>query len=273
MLNQSNKLRHHIQDTLENTTNLQPPWDDDTPIGNGLSVVLLLVSMYRFESGREPEPCIILNKRSQKVRQPGDICCPGGGIMPRFDRFAAHLLRLPYSPLRQWDHYSRWAQRAPQSMSRLGLLLATALREGMEEMRLNPLGVVFQGMLPPEQLVMFNRIIYPLVGWVKHQQRFFPNWEVAHIVRIPVRDLLVPDNYIGLRLIMSSNDNGRSKNPPMDFPAFQHRTDKGLEILWGATFRITMNFLDRVFDFSPPPPDNGVIIEKRLTEHYITGRG
>ena len=88
-------------------------------------------------------------------------------------------------------------------MPRLRLLLATALREGAEEMRLNPLGVGFQGMLPPEHLVMFNRTIYPMVGWVQRQQRFFPNWEVERIVRIPVRALLVPTDYIRLRLTMA----------------------------------------------------------------------
>ena len=273
ILDQPEKLRAHIQHSLQGAPNPLPQWDDGAPIGNDLSVVLFLVGMHRSEPQRSPESCVILNKRSLKVRQPGDICCPGGGIMPRLDHWISHLLKLPFSPLRQWDYFHTWQQRAPDSMPRLGLLLATALREGLEEMRLNPMGVAFQGILPPEQLVMFNRVIYPLVGWIKYQQRFFPNWEVERIVRVPIRQLLNPDNYILLRLIPRANNHGRSADMPSDFPAFRHQSDEGTEILWGATYRIAMNFLSRVFNFIPPSTYNGVTVEKRLTSAYLTGRG
>ena len=37
-------------------------------------------------------PCFIFNKRSSKVKQPGDLCFPGGRINPRLDRFLAWSL-------------------------------------------------------------------------------------------------------------------------------------------------------------------------------------
>lgn len=266
-------LRMHIQRALQTGTHGQPLWDDGHPIDNSLSVVFFLIGVCRTAPDRPPEPCVILNKRSSKVRQPGDICCPGGGIAPRFDHFTARLLRLPLAPLRQWGYYRFWQQRAPQSIPRLSLLLATALREGFEEMRMNPLGVHFQGMLPPEQLVMFKRMIYPLVGWVRRQRHFFPNWEVERIVRIPIRDLLNPAGYIGLRLKMTRRGATGGGEEFKEFPAFRYQSPAGTEILWGATYRITMNFLDRVFSFVPPDTGRGSAVEKRLTENYLTGKG
>ena len=173
-----------------------------------LSVVLFLLNVSPDSPGRSPEPCLILNKRSARVPQPGDLCCPGGGIEPRFDRLAAHLLRLPLSPLRQWPHYRTWQAKAPRQAARLRLLMAAALREGVEEMRLNPLGVRFLGGLPPVHLVMFKRTIVPFVAWVHRQQQFRPNWEVERIVRIPLRTLLVPDGYMALRLRMEGGNAG-----------------------------------------------------------------
>ena len=59
------------------------------------SVVLFLLGNCPAESGDRPEPCLILNKRSARVRQAGDLCCPGGGITPGLDRPAAGLLKYP----------------------------------------------------------------------------------------------------------------------------------------------------------------------------------
>jgi len=266
-------LQVHIQRALQAGANPVSLWDDGHPINNSLSVVFFLLGVYRLAPDQPMEPCVIFNKRSSRVRQPGDICCPGGGIAPRFDHLAAHLLRLPRAPLRQWDYYGYWQQHAPQSLPRLRLLLATALREGFEEMRLNPWGVRFQGMLPSEHLVMFKRMIYPLVGWVKRQQHFTPNWEVARIVRIPIRDLLHPTGHIGLRLKMVHSHTEKGGGKFQYFPAFRHPSPDGTEILWGATYRITMNFLDRVFGFVPPDTGNRTVVEKCLTEAYLTGAG
>ena len=266
-------LRSHIQQALQAVSEgPRPVWDETRPEDHGMSVVVFLMGLQHTTCDQPPEPCLIFNKRSRKVRQPGDICCPGGGVAPRFDRWVAELLRLPLSPLRRWSYYPYWRKRSPEQLARLRLLMATALREGFEEMRLNPLAVTFQGMLPPEKLVLFRRTIVPMVAWVGGQRRFVPNWEVEKIVRIPVRDLLAPRGYARVRLQMDSPKAGMRAGA-QEFPAFRHRSREGSEILWGATYRITMNFLETVFGFRAPPPGGSEVIEKRLTSNYLTGQG
>ena len=48
----------------------------------------------------------------------------------------------------------------------LALFLAVALRETWEEMGLNPLNIKFLGMLPEQGLIVFDRSIFPMVGWL-----------------------------------------------------------------------------------------------------------
>ncbi|MEE9610075.1 MAG: hypothetical protein V3W19_02430, partial [Desulfatiglandales bacterium] len=164
------------------------------------SAVLFPLREYLGDAGCPSEPCMVFNKRSRKVRQPGDLCFPGGSISPRLDPHMAKLLTLPLLPLSRWPHWSTWREQRPEEARRLALLFATSLRESLEEMRLNPLGVKFLGPLPSQGLVMFHRVIYPMVVWINHQKLFFPNWEVEKIVYIPLRNLLNPENYACYRL-------------------------------------------------------------------------
>jgi hypothetical protein len=272
-LNHPAAFRQHVCRSL--ALQSEPPVGDGTAVAEtkGQSVVLLPIGPGRSHAGRTPQPCMILNKRSQKVRQPGDICCPGGGIEPRIDALLSGLLRLPGSPLRRWAYYSRWRRRRGQELDRLRLLLATALREGLEEMRLNPLRVRFLGTLPPESLVMFRRVIHPLVIWVDGQRRFHPNWEVERVVRIPLRQFLNPERYICCRLTMPTARESDSETRRLDFPALRFLTPQGTEILWGATFRITMAFMHQVFDFRPPGLETLEVVERQLPPHYLKGTG
>jgi hypothetical protein len=138
-------------------------------------------------------------------------------------------------------------------------------------MRLNPFGVRFLGPLPPQSLVMFQRIIYPIVAWVQRQKRFFPNWEVDKVVYVPLRDFLNPNNYRRYRLPMQTLANERSSNLGRDYPCFRFQTDSDTEILWGATYRITTLFIEYVFGFKPPIFETLPIIEGRLDQNYLTG--
>ncbi len=263
----------HLAWRLAATDN--PGFAPDAALGqkDGLSVVLLLVGDERLSRAHDAVPCLILNKRSQKVRQPGDICCPGGGVEPVLDRVLARLLRLPGSPLRRWRCYPHWRRAHPRDLRRLELLLATALREGLEEMRLNPMAVRFLGSLPPEPLVMFRRVIQPLVVWVHGQRRFYPNWEVERVVRIPLNALMDPTRYICYRLTLPGSSAGRVDGGRIDFPAFRFATPHGNEILWGATYRIAMAFLKRVMGFTAPALDALEVIEHALPPQYMTGDG
>jgi len=234
------------------------------------SAVLFLLGTQPPGSSSVFEPCLILNKRSKKVKQAGDLCCPGGSISFPLDRCVAGLLGLPGFPLSRWAGWSRWRRRSKKAAGGLAILLAAGLREGLEEMRLNPLGVKFLGPLPPQRLTTFDRVIYPLVGWVFRKQRFVPNWEVEKMVYIPLKKLLDPSNYACCRIRM----NAVSKNgtpPERDMPCFIHGQAGELEQLWGATYRIAMAFIAQVFGFKPPAIENLPVVHNELDENYRTG--
>ncbi len=213
------------------------------------------------------DPCLILNKRSRRVRQPGDLCCPGGSVSPAVDTALAKVLTLPLFPLRQWPRWSLWRRHHPDAAGHLALLLATCLRESFEEMRLNPLGVRFLGPLFPQRLVMFEREIHPMVGWVGGQRRFRPNWEVEKIVHIPLKTLLDPERYAAYHLDIGGGSGTRRR----EFPCFLYQGADGRELLWGVTFRIIASFLESVFGFRPPDPATLPAIPGSLSRNYFSG--
>jgi hypothetical protein len=176
-------------------------------------------------------------------------------------------LRLPQSPLTRWPHWRDWRRERLRQAEWLRLLLATGLRESVEEMRLNPFGVTFLGPLPVQLLVMFNRVIYPMAVWVSGQKRFYPNWEVAKIVYIPLRNLFDPTQYARYHLRIQNPSAGDILNT---FPCFRYEKAGEAEILWGATYRITIGFLKRVFDFEPPDMHSLPEIQGRLGKSYLS---
>lgn len=116
---------------------------------------------------------------------------------------------------------------------------------------------------------MFKRAIYPLVGWVQRQKRFFPNWEVEKIVRIPVDALIDPGNYVCCRISFQDENSDSPEIPYRDMPGFVHRGNGGTETLWGATYRLTERFLSTVFDFTPPPITTLPVVRLRLNSRYL----
>ena len=238
---------------------------------NGTSAVLVLVGPQNGPGGQRDTPCLILNKRSQQVRQPGDLCCPGGGISESVDPFLARLMTLPGMPLHRWPAWPLWQRRRLHGR-RLALLLATAIREGWEEMRVNPFGLTFLGPLVPERLVMFRREIFPLVCWISRQTRFRPNWEVERIVAVPLDHLLDSRRYCCYRLETDGGEGLGGRRASTDFPAFLLSGNKHREVLWGATYRITVGFLERVFGFQPPAVDRRPVISGSLGRRYLESR-
>ena len=237
------------------------------------SAVLFLLGPSPTKKKYLPEPCLILTKRSVKVKQPGDLCCPGGRISARLDPFLAKLLSLPGTPLTRWPCWSEWRQKRPREIRTLALLFATSLRESFEEIRLNPLGLKFLGPLRPQRLVMFKRIIYPLVCWVSLQKRFYLNWEVDKIVHIPIKHLLNPSRYACYRIQISTSDTDTPQLHTNDYPCFIHEEPNGSEVLWGATFRIVVDFLDMAYGFKLPDMESLPVIFGTLDENYLTGGG
>jgi 8-oxo-dGTP pyrophosphatase MutT (NUDIX family) len=241
-----------------------------SPVPKGMnsttaSAVILLLGDY------QGEVCLFLNKRSHRVKQPGDLCCPGGGIRPVWDRWAGRLIQIPPFPLGRWPYWKAWRRATPPPMPDLPVMLAAALREGFEEMRLNPLGVKFLGILPPQDLVLFQRIIFPMVAWVPRQKKFRVNWEVEKMVFVPLATLLNPNNY--RRFVLSLEAHTPPSTPgSMTLPCVLHETSAGREFLWGATYRIVVDFLETVFAFHPPPLDHLETVSRILDSTYLNGR-
>jgi hypothetical protein len=258
-------LTKQIVDRLHIHNSRQPIFTMEGPDLATASAVLLLLGQQPEKANHPEELCFIFNKRSANVRQSGDLCCPGGRVSPHLDALLAKLLRLPMLPLARWPFWRGWRKQQPHNANRLRFLLATGLRESVEEMRLNPFGLKFLGPLPPQHLVMFQQVIYPMVIWVTRQKRFYPNWEVEKIVCIPLRDFFNPAQYARYRLRIETPSRGEYVNT---FPCLRYEKEDKAEILWGATFRITMVFLNYVFGFSPPDFDSLPEIRGHLSPVY-----
>ena len=136
-------------------------------------------------------------------------------------------------------------------------------------MRLNPLGVRFLGPLPPQKLRLRGQYIFPMAGWVERQRHFVPNWEVEKIVYLPLRNLLDPSNYGVFRLLPNGDSHNELVGLAPCYPCYRHAADGDLEILWGATYRIVMDFLKAVFDFTPPGTKHLPRFDWQLSETYF----
>jgi hypothetical protein len=153
----------------------------------------------------------------------------------------------------------------------MSLLLATGLRESWEEMRLNPLFVRFLGPLPSQCLLLFRRVIHPMVGWVQWQKHFVPSWEVEKIVTLPLRSLLDPRRYARYRLHVPPHMEWRFNGKPDDFPCFIFSNENQTELLWGVTYRIVTLLVELVFGFTPPDMASLRLISGVLNEGYVQG--
>jgi hypothetical protein len=261
-------LREHISEALHEKSLGGGGFPEDVFLSPVTSSVLFLLGGHCKGSS---EACVVFNKRSFRVRQPGDLCFPGGRVAPRLDFLLSKVLKSPLSPLARWRFWPQWRDYRREQANRLSLLLATSLRESVEEMRLNPFGVTFLGPMPSEDLLLFRRVLYPMVAWINRQKRFLPNWEVEKIVYVPLGELLNPESYARYRLHFKGAGKNGKEPYVQDFPCFRHQNEREREVLWGATFRIVTSFLETVFGFSAPSMDSLPVITNTLNERYLNG--
>ncbi len=269
LLNDPARLKNTIMASLHQRMLHVPLFPRGITNARNSSAVLCLLGLH--SQGSQSEPCLVFNKRSLSVKQPGDLCFPGGRVSPKLDALLAFFLKLPCFPLNRWPYWGGWRKSRLKEARRMALVLGTALRESLEEMRLNPLDVQFLGALPPQDLRIFRRVIYPMVGWVKHQKRFFTNWEVESVLYVPLRDLLNQDHYRCYRLRYDTSPEHRMFGKTQDVPCFLHHREGVHEVLWGATFRIVMAFLDAIFGFPQPDPAALAVIRGVLDRNYLKG--
>lgn len=115
-------------------------------------------------------------------------------------------------------------------------VVAAALREAMEETGLDPSGVEILGMLPKVPVPVSNFIVTPVLGWWARQSpvNVVDYGESAQVFRVPVRDLLDPDNRVTATLERS----GQTYRGP----AF---AVNGL-VVWGFTAGILTHVFDEL---------------------------
>lgn len=213
------------------------------------------------KSVTDDELGIVLNKRSRYVIQPGDLCFPGGGIKKPLDKALSFFTGFLLNSI----------SRYPAELRKvLSLLFATALREAWEEVRLNPFRVKICGVLSPYRLIMFRKTIVPVVGLIKPPVIMLGNsHEVEKIVWIPFSELMDSDRYARYRLY-NYPPGSQSGDQYQDFLCFIHQDGVATEILWGATFRMVMDFMSRFFEFFPPPAETLPIVPGILSDRYLS---
>jgi 8-oxo-dGTP pyrophosphatase MutT (NUDIX family) len=263
-------LRKRVIDALSDGCGLEALlYNEDCLDSVRTSSVLLLLGELPSERGGVPEVCLILNKRSKDVKQPGDLCCPGGAV-ERFDHFLARILSCRGSSLSRWPCWSELKAKEPGNAQFLSLFYAAGVREAWEEMGLNPFRLTFLGPLPTQCLTFFSRSIHPMVVWVSGQKRFRLSWEVERIVRFPLRALLNPFNYALYRVYVPVHLEWRFGGASTrDFPCFIYRIAGRAEVLWGATYYIVTRFLNTAFGFQVPDIEKLPLVPASVKDEYV----
>ncbi len=237
----------------------------------------ILLPLYFQDTGRSGEKdrggyVFLLNKRSSKVLQPGDLCAPGGGIHPLLDSLSQKLLRSGVVPGLGGGGVKRARSRGKGTYEKILFVLGNALRESWEELRLSPFNVEFLGPLPTYCLQSRRWIMFPVVGLVKRLWKFRFSWEVDKIVPIPLEAFFQPENYAVYSLEVPEKLVAAGIPNPWEFPCLVYREDGEEEILWGATFKVIQSFFQIAFDFRFPSPDGKKVIHRPLASNYLTGR-
>ncbi|MBI5968572.1 MAG: hypothetical protein HY882_12050 [Deltaproteobacteria bacterium] len=232
------------------------PWE-----GAGILLPLYFSDQYVF----------LLNKRSRRVQQAGDLCAPGGGIHSFWDTLFQKVLRSGLLPWTRGPGFDLAKQRGKEVYKKILFFLGNALRESWEEIRLSPFNVEFLGPLPTYRLQSRRRIIFPAVGKVRQNWQPKLSWEVERIVPIPLQAFFHTENYALYSLEVPENLIAHGIPNPWEFPCLVYREDEEEEILWGATFNVIRSFLRIVFDLPLPSPDGLRVIRKPLVSHYFSG--
>jgi 8-oxo-dGTP pyrophosphatase MutT (NUDIX family) len=230
--------------------------------------VLLPLLIREVSSGEKGQYVFQLIKRSSLVQQPGDLSLPGGMLHPLLDRLLRPILfHGPFPILGGKARGHALRQNAP-AFPLIALFLTTALRESWEEIRLSPSRVRFLGPLPSYSLNLFRRTIFPLAGFVENPKPPHPNREVEKIVEIPLSSFYREEQFGCFRI----GGPGSAGRESLEYPCLIHRDSDGAdEVLWGATFRIIISFLEIVMDYRLPEWRNGPVIARSLRPDYLTG--
>lgn len=262
-----------IEHIIERLGTAHINYRDDTGVSgkNFAAGVLIPLLFTAGKAGEESGLSFLLSKRSAAVSQSGDLSGPGGKLEPSWDRLLRFFIVHGFPSVMKGEARRHAAKRGKPSFDAISLFLANAVRESWEEIRLSPFNLRFLGPLPPRSLVMFTKMIFPVVGLIEKRWDFRPNREVDKLVEIPLNAFYHEENY-GLLCIGAPEDPSDRPERNGGYPCLIHADSDGEEeILWGATFSIITSFLHIVFDFSPPRISSERIISRPLPSNYGGG--
>jgi 8-oxo-dGTP pyrophosphatase MutT (NUDIX family) len=242
------------------------PWD-----GAGVLLPLYFAEDEGSEKDGSGQYAFLLNKRSKRVQQAGDLCAPGGGAHPFIDRLSQQILRFGLLPLARGPGFKQARQKGKATYKKILFFLGNALRESWEEIHLSPFNVEFLGALKTYRLRSRRWIIFPVVGRVKRAWQPKLSWEVEKIVPIPLQAFFLPENYAVYSLEVPGNLIAQGIPSPWEFPCLVFNDGREEEILWGATFNIIRSFLNIVFDHPLPFPDGLRVVHRPLVSNYFSG--
>ncbi|MDO9515358.1 MAG: CoA pyrophosphatase [Syntrophales bacterium] len=233
--------------------------------------VLIPLFFTAGQSRNDGELSFLLSKRSAAVSQSGDLSGPGGKLEPFWDHLLRFFIIRGFPSLMRGDARMYAGKRGKTAFDTITLFLANAVRESWEEIRLSPFNLRFLGPLPPRNLLMFTKTIFPVVGLIEKRWGFRPNREVDKLIEIPLDAFYHEENY-GLLSIRSQEDAAGSSGNDRCFPCLIHTDSDGEEeILWGATFSIITSFMGIVFDFELPQIQPERTITRPLQPDYLGG--
>ncbi|MBW6486549.1 MAG: CoA pyrophosphatase [Syntrophobacterales bacterium] len=239
---------------------------NDRRLAAGVLMPLIFRKSSLGKAGTTGSFVILLIKRSSTVAQAGDLSFPGGMLNPIGDRILRYIFLYRLLPALRHNAASATDGKKSKSSRLITLFMTTALREAWEETGLSPFHTELIGPLPTYNLIFFKRTIFPIAGFVKNHGLLCPNSEVEKIVEIPLASFYNPAA-IGSLEIETPGQN----TPPIAYPCLIHYGNDGKEeILWGATFNITVDFLSIVMDYRLPENRKGPVISRKLSSGYLS---
>jgi len=173
----------------------------------------VLAPVIEHKGEREQGYSVLFTKRSEQLGEhPGQMSFPGGG-------------------------------REPHDTD----LQATALRESHEEIGLRPAEATVVGSLDDIE-TSTHYLVRPFVATVPDRQYTPDHNEVAKIVRLPVAELIDPENY----------ESERREHPEYG-PIRIHFFHVDGYIVWGATGEMVAQLLELTTDWRIPPAVDRVV--------------
>lgn len=174
-------------------------------------------------------------RKKKSISDAGRVCC--GVLVPLYEKDGEYHLLFTRRTDTVQHHKGQISFPGGKREACDADFRGTALREGLEEIGLDPGVVDVLGELDEEPTLTSNFVIHPFVVTIPYPYEFrLCREEVDTVVEVPLSVLLDKSNFSEGTVI----EGGRS------LPAYYYRCEGG--VIWGATAKILRKFLELVRD-------------------------